>query len=239
MEIRTIVLLGMLAGPPAAPPLETHGTVRRLIQAHDLSAKVELAEVLREPHAHGIGSLSGLRGEITILDGTVWLSYPPALPSQRPAVISTKDSPESAAFLAVTHVPPDRWRKLRIEQQLSSDNLDAAIERLVADGGGGGRSFAFRIDGTFPSLTVATIDGRRLTPGDTSEASMKGANVLEQLGPVQATLVGFHSADGGGGFTHPGTRNHAHVIVPDKRATGHARAFTVLPGATLWFATTR
>ena len=62
------------------PPVTVHGSIGQLVRQRDTAPKVALAEVLRTPHTFGLGSLSDLRGEITIVDGTAWLSYPPAAP---------------------------------------------------------------------------------------------------------------------------------------------------------------
>ena len=64
----TIVASVALALVPAAP-IRTYGTIRQLIEQHDVAAKVTLSDVVGVPHVYGLGSLSHLRGEITILDG--------------------------------------------------------------------------------------------------------------------------------------------------------------------------
>ena len=63
--------------------MTVYGTIGQVVRQRDVTAKVELAEVLRTPHAFGLGSLSELRGEITIVDGIAWLSYPFDLPDLR------------------------------------------------------------------------------------------------------------------------------------------------------------
>src|SRR6187401_546445 len=77
------------------PQVTVYGTIGQVVRQRDVAAKVELAEVLRTPHAFALGSLSDLRGEITIVDGTVWLSYPPPAPSA-PAALRRSSSPRTA-----------------------------------------------------------------------------------------------------------------------------------------------
>lgn len=43
------------------PPVTTFGTIRQLVRERDAAPKVVLADVSRRPHAHGLGSISGLR----------------------------------------------------------------------------------------------------------------------------------------------------------------------------------
>ena len=177
--------------------------------------------MLREPHAQGLGSVSDLRGEITILDGEAWLSYPPVRDGDAPKVVASKDSREQAGFLVVTHMAPSRWRQVKTSTALSAEGLEAALRPLVAQSGLAGADLPFRIDGRFTSLTLAIVDGRK-------------ANYLQTETAVDGTLVGFLAAKDDERFTHAGTRVHVHAVVPSRRATGHAQAFTLAPGATVW-----
>ena len=216
------------------PPVTVYGTVGQLVGRHDAAAKVQLAEVLRTPHAFGLGSLSDLRGEITIADGTAWLSYPPAAPGGAPKVVGLTDSPERAGFLVTAHVDPSRWREVKMSAPISSDNLESILVKLVAQTGLGGVDLPFRIEGHFTALTIAITDGRKVPPGPTSEEALKRANHLQTEADVTATLIGFLAAKPDERFTHAGTRIHVHAIVSTLRMTGHAQAFTATAGAKLW-----
>ena len=216
------------------PPVTVYGTVRQLVGQHDTAAKVQLAEVLRTPHAFGLGSLSDLRGEITIADGTAWLSYPPAAPGGAPKVVVSSDSPERAGFLVAAHVDPGRWREVKMSAPISSDTLEPILVKLVAETGLGGVDLPFRIEGRFTTLTIAITDGRKVPPGPTSEGALKKANDLQTEADVTATLIGFLAAKPDERFTHARTRIHVHAIVSARHMTGHAQAFTAAAGAKLW-----
>jgi acetolactate decarboxylase len=229
-----LVVAGLAAAAVAATSaVETFGTIRQLVGERDSAPKVTLADVLRRPHAHGLGSLSGLRGEITILDGAAWLSYPPARDGAAPRVVTSPASREKAGFLVAAHVEPKQWQKIVIAGALSSENLETIVARTAVQLALGDIDVPFRIDGKFSTLTLAIADGRKLPPGATSPDAMQKANHLATETGVDGTLVGFLAARADERFTHPGTRVHAHAIVPSRRATGHARAFAMAPGATL------
>jgi hypothetical protein len=232
MALAGVAAIAAVVGAP--PSVSTFGTIRQLVRERDATPKVVLADVLRRPHAHGLGSISGLRGEITIVDGTAWLSYPPAAAGGAPKVVASKDSREQAGFLVATHYAPAQWRRVTVGEALTADNLEAALGRLIAQYGLAGTDVPFRIDGRLSTLTLAIVDGRKLPPGASSPDAMKQANYLRTEAGVDATLVGFFAAASDERFTHPGTRVHVHAVVPSRRATGHARAFVVAPGATLW-----
>jgi len=235
---RVAIVAALLAGGAAAasapPTVATFGTIRRLVRERDATPKVVLADVLRLPHTHALGSISDLRGEITILDGTAWLSYPPARTGGRPKVVVSTDSREQAGFLVAAQVAPGQWRKAKVGEALSSDGLEAALRGRIEQAGLGGADVPFRIDGRFSTLTLAIVDGRLLPAGARTPEAIKQANRLDQHSDVDGTLIGFFAAAADERFTHPDSRVHVHAVVTSARATGHARTFTLAPGATLW-----
>ena len=229
------------AGPGTAgvPEVETFGTIAQLVRDHDAGAKVDLASVTRRPHAYAVGSLENLRGEITIVDGEVWLSYPPARPGAAVRVVKTAGGNEAAAFLVATHADERAdWTAIDLPDGLASRDAAARLARWARErglGGPDGRPVPFRLDGELTSLTLAIVDGRLVPPGPGTEESMKRAQVIETHARARGTLVGFCSfAPAGSTFTIPGQPCHVHAVLPEERATGHAQDFVVAPGATLW-----
>jgi len=222
------------------PQVTVYGTIGQVVRQRDVAAKVELAEVLRTPHAFALGSLSDLRGEITIVDGTAWLSYPPDPPDPRsgpgaPAqVVASPDISERAGFLVAAHVDPERWREVKLSAPITSDNLESVLVKLTAETGIGGVDLPFRIEGRFATLTLATVDGRKLPEGPSSAEALKKANHVQTETDVNATLVGFLAAKPDERFTHPGKRIHVHAVVEARRMTGHAQAFKAPAGVRLW-----
>lgn len=230
-----------VAPAPVTPPIETYGTVKWLTERHDVGPKVELGKLLAEPHAHGLGSLGDLRGEITIVDGVAWLAYPPSPPGARsgiPRVVSGSGGNERAAFLVATHVAPARWRKVTLPGALSSHDLEKMLAHLQGldhrAKDGAAVSFPFRIDGRFTDITLAIIDGRLLPAGSNGERSMEKANVVQKLASAEGTLIGFFSTADDAAFDHAGEHAHVHAVLPRIKATGHAQAFHLAPGATVF-----
>ena len=234
----TLLVVGIAAsvalGLSASPSIRTFGTLRELVEQHDAVAKVALGDVVSLPNTYGLGSLSQLRGEITILDGETWVSYRPVLAGDAPRVVSGADVGEEAGFLVTAHVAPERWRQSTIDVPFSSEDLEPVLQKLVAANGLGGVDLPFRIEGRFQTLTLAIIDGRKLPHGPVSPDQMKKASYLQTEKSVNATLVGFMAAQADGRFTQAGTRIHVHAVVPSRRATGHAETFAAASGATLW-----
>jgi len=50
------------------------GEMRRMFTARDIGPNVDLAEVNKEPHLYALGPLAGLKGEVTVADGQVFVS---------------------------------------------------------------------------------------------------------------------------------------------------------------------
>lgn len=226
-------------GAARLPEVETFGSVAQLVRDRDVSAKVDLASVTRIPHAYALGFLEDLRGEITIVDGSVWLSYPPARPGAAVKVETAASANEAAAFLVATHADERAdWTAIELPDGLASREAAARLAKWARErglGGPEGRPVPFRLDGAFTSLTLAIVDGRLVPPGPGTEESVKKAQVIETRARGRGTLVGFCSfAPAGSAFTHGGQPCHVHAVLPEERAAGHAQDFVVAPGATLW-----
>src|SRR5262249_24234529 len=68
---------GGASPPPGAEPynIETFGAFRDLMLRGDFSPKVALGSVMMRAPSTGVGAVSGARGEITILDAKLIVSY--------------------------------------------------------------------------------------------------------------------------------------------------------------------
>ena len=56
--------------------VSVHGNFKQMVHAGDTSGKVALAPAARTTGTYGVGALAGLRGEILIWDGTVFVTLP-------------------------------------------------------------------------------------------------------------------------------------------------------------------
>jgi len=193
---------------------------------------VTLADALSQPHAYAVGALAGLAGEITILDGEVWIARP------RGTVLHvdgpTTDSADSAAMLTVAHV--HRWDEIKIDEALSGDDL----ERFVADQARGRgldlkRPFPFLIEGQVTDLQTHVINGAcPMKPGVRLASDQQPWRFQLEL-PDDARIVGFYAANSVGKLTHPGTSVHAHALFKVKgvTVTAHVERVAIAAGATL------
>jgi alpha-acetolactate decarboxylase len=218
------------ATAPGLPDVRVWGSLRAIMHEGKTGPQVSLAEAITgTPHVYGVGALSSLRGEVTIIDGTVWLAHS----DDRGGVRVGKgiSSAESATLLVAAQVRG--WRDLPISAQIAPDDLDDRIEAMARDSGiDVDRPFPLLVEGRFLDADWHVLDGRRIAPGgghdDHARNSIKGT-----IRNGTGVLVGFFSKQHQGVFTHMGQRTHFHLLTSDHATMGHADRVGVHAGSTL------
>jgi len=213
------------------PETEIFGTLISVFQDGDFSANADLSEQGVAANSVGIGAISGLRGEVTILNGETWLSYPDGEDAIR---VTHGNAPEEeAAMLFVSEVSD--WVEFTLDQDTSYTEFTDAMTSLLAEANWpDDGALPFTISGNILSVDWHVIDGSRLpndrpaTHEDHDEAAVSG--VLELGDP---TLVGFYSTQHGGIITHGGVRLHTHVIDAERQITGHVEDALIGAGSIL------
>jgi hypothetical protein len=179
-------------------------------------AHVSLSHALRRPHTYAVGVLSGLRGEVTVLDGDIWLAYDAADRNPRGGAVQRSD--EHAALLVAATV--DRWREVPLRTAIDAGELDRRLEELATAAGLElDRPLPVRIEGRFTRLRWSARPGG------------KTALVPEATG----TLVGFFSRRHRGVFTPHSSSTHLHMVLAPLNLSGHVERVTVEPGAKVYF----
>jgi hypothetical protein len=189
---------------------------------------VQLSDVPSGPNVIGIGSLSGLRGEIAIVHGAPWLSY--ALPGGgvRPGRFGVGD--EAATFLAVADVPA--WQSQTFDAEIAFEALPAELERRAVQAGlDTGEPIPLLVEGSFSSLELNVVNGPALGDRTPTDQHLAEVAIRSQLPEATGTLVGFIASRGGERLIHAGKRMHLHVVVPATALVGHVDSVRVLPGS--------
>ena len=202
------------------------GTLRQVLREGDYSAKVQLADVADLPGMHGIGALADLAGEVSVVDGEVWVAR------VRDGVLETTRAPSAghaAAFLVLARV--ERWSELSLESPLDLEGLEALLEQAAGDPAlAVGDSWPFLVDVSDARVEAHVLQGG--CPMAEDERLRKEPHRFELAGPVQ--LVGFFSRLPAGQITHHGSRIHLHVIAREPVArTGHVDAARLGAGSVL------
>ncbi len=198
--------------------VQVHGTLRAMMHEGKTGAVVTLDAMLPNPRMYAVGALADLAGEITMIGGTVYLSYPVGAQETRTETLAASDA--GAALLVAAEV--SQWLAVTIKDPIRFEDLDDTIEELAAAAGTSldGR-FPFLLEGDFEDLQWHVIDGSRLATGGTSHQDHLAASIKTRRQRASARLIGFYSQNDQGVFTHMGSRTHLHCVLDEPLATGH------------------
>lgn len=217
---------GPAPGAPAAVQVRSFGALRAIMHEGQTGPAVRIGDVVPGPRAFGIGALSGLRGEVTVVDDAIWTSYArdDGTLDVRPA-----GAEEEATLFVVANVA--RWQEATLDADVPDGQIDARIEALLRERGLDTEgAVPVQVRGGFRDLRWHVVDGKKLTPGaghtDHVRASVSGA-----LPAAEGVLVGFFSKHHHGVFTHMGSNTHFHVVLPERPLMGHVDGVTLARGA--------
>ena len=212
--------------------VQVHGALRAMFHEGQTGAMVTLDTMLPNPHLYAVGALADLSGEITIIGGKAYLSYPGGEEDTRTE--TTSQSNAGATLLVAAEV--SAWHSIITENPICFENLDEAIGKLAASAGMNlDERFPFLLEGDFEDLQWHVIDGSRLVSGGTSHQDHLAASSKARLDRASATLVGFYSAGDQGVFTHMGSRTHIHCVFDRPLASGHVDSVTIPAGTVVQF----
>lgn len=211
--------------------LTTYGSLSDLMQHGKTSPAVWLRKMTDDPSLVGIGSLSGLRGEVAVLDGGVWLGYSTDATSSHGRALSGAD--ETAAFLAVASVP--EWQTFTLATAVIHLDLDRRLEKLARDAGLDARGpIPVVVTGRFENLHFHVADGRGMPENQpVSEKELLASSSKATREDAKGVLVGFFSTSAQPAILHPGEHHHLHVIIQEKPEIGHVDRVNLTVGTTV------
>ena len=227
--ILTALLVCACAGRPAPPSVRVWGALHAIMAEGKTEATVALTDVVPGPHTYALGALSGLRGEILVLDDRAMASV--ADGGHVGLDLDARD--EKATLLVAAHV--DGWTRVPVTADIPAADLDARIEKLAAAAGvDTARPFPFRVEGRLLDLSWHVLDGSRLPPTATHDERMHAA--LRGTAPsAEGSALGFYSTEHVGVFTHMGRRSHVHAWLPAEGIMGHCDQVGIAAGSVLLF----
>jgi acetolactate decarboxylase len=212
--------------------VQSFGELRKIMHQGQTGPVFRVRDANAAPHAFAIGALSGLRGEVTILDGETWLAYPDGAHAR---VLRDPGTSEEATLFVLARVPA--WRAVGVAARVPFDRLDDFIEETAAASGiDVSKPFPVRIEGPLVFARWHVVDGSRMGTGDSSHADHVRTAVTGRLEGVDAQLVGFFARSAQGVYTHVGQRTHFHLIDRASDTMGHVDEVEIGAGARVLFA---
>jgi hypothetical protein len=199
---------------------------QRTVLAGDLSSRVSLERLAGLAHLYSVGPAAGLRGEITIVDGRIYVSR-----VEDGGVVVDRTFRHEAPFLVWAQV--GRWRDVAVAETVVDR---PGLENLVMEqahmlGVAAGRPFAFLLGGVPARVSLHVLDRRDDRPHSREiHDQIKVSFTIERRA---VDIVGFCSARHAGVFVPVGHRVHMHVCTRDERMAGHVDDLRLDPGMTL------
>ncbi len=209
--------------------IERWGSLREALRDGQDQARVAVADVARK-NIYALGALDGLRGEITVVDGEVWISE-----GHVKNPVTTRGTATSANATVLFAAEVREWREFVVDKAVDPSELDAYIARQAeAAGLDTTKPFPFLVEGGLQHLEMHVIAGecpmraRMLRQPMTSPAYQLHAD------STKGRLVGIYATDSSGILCHMGSKTHVHALLErDGGMTGHAETVGLAAGAVL------
>ena len=176
-----------------------------------------------------VGALTGLRGEVTVIDKEVIISYGGGSCADCPP-----KSEEETTLLATASV--SRWSDpIALPGTLSGPDLEKFIlDQATMMGLAAGEPFPFRLQGTLVKAGMHVAKGPN--PAFTGHGSTQTMAVMDvvESAAIGGEVIGFHSGEKlEGVISHPGERFHFHFVNAAHTATAHIDSFGMAQGSQL------
>lgn len=231
---QVLALLQMLSLPALAAPsyeVEFRGSQRDVVHGIDLSDHVAVAPIVARPHLYAVGPLSGLKGEISIIDSEAWIATVTAQTTDAPHPRVEVNSKVGAPFLVWAEVP--RWDTIPLTQEvIGLKGLQEVVERVAKESGiDTSRPFPFRLKAT---MTARYHVLNRTDQGPHGPQEHERIKVKFDMERESAELVGFWSDQHQGVFTSQNSHIHVHILSEDHKKSGHLDDVTIDSSAVLF-----
>lgn len=201
-------------------PVYATGAMRNTMFNGQLAGLISM-DSLAVPGTFGIGPLEYLRGEVLVLDGSVYTSTV----SSAGSMLVVKDEAGKAPFFV--HQRVKEWQDVQLPDSVTDL---AGLDRFLTDRYADLKvPFAFRLSGPFDHVAIHIVDvplGTRIAGPDDAHRDNKHF----QMTGTQAEALGFFSTAHKAVFTHHDTNIHVHAITAERDWMGHVEALRFVPG---------
>lgn len=213
---------------PLVSGVQHFGPMREVMREGKTQSRVRLSDAIAKPHAFAVGALEGLAGEVTIIDGEVWVSR---VASDGTLSITGPEAVDgdAATLMSISYVA--KWNATRIESACAGNELELLIEEFARSVGiDTTKPFPFKIEGELKSLNLHVINGYCPIASDPATQARKPWRNPD-FENANVTIVGFYAPNAVAVMTHHGTAIHAHALgdADGTQIMGHIDNVTVEP----------
>lgn len=233
-----MALAGALPAPAQThqPPVSTeypfgfkaYGVFSRMITQRNYLPVVALKDAADGRATDAVGAVSGLRGEISMIEGRLIVSYGVDCGAACPPAAG-----ETATLLATASA--QHWQAVTIDKELDARATETFIrEQAKASGLDINKPFPFRIAGAITDFVMhvnAAPNPRFKGHGSFDEMAVTG---LAKGPRLAGSVVGFYAPPPLQGIiTHGGDFFHAHYVDEQRTTTAHLDTYGVAASSTL------
>ena len=214
----SLIWLFALQGPPS---VKVAGSMRKVMQQHDLSAAISIDTLVqRQKNIFGLGPAENLEGEILIIDGRAYATH-----IEGGEISNYKDQPIRAAFLAYAQV--NRWLPVTITTPIENMNeLEEFLSNKITEKKWTG-AIPFQIKSKNAVITSHIIDWKagEIHRMDNHKQFAKNLTIANE----EVMMFGFYSTEHAGIIIHHTSRVHIHVWQARTQHVSHVEQLK-LPG---------
>lgn len=198
--------------------VQSVSAMKNVMWKGELDAKVKL-DSLNKNGLYGIGPLEGLRGEISILDGQVYVS---TIKDNKQMQVEVKPDAGAAFFV---YANAKKFKSVKLSDDVT--NLKQ-LNRFLSENHNTDDAYVFKLEGEIESGKIHVQN----LPPNTEVSSPKEAHqgqVNFELNKTKVKMIGFYSNSAKGIYTHHDTNIHVHLLSEDKTIMGHCDAVSFNP----------
>ena len=197
--------------------IESYGHYKKMIHMKNTDGVIGIKKAIASKNTYAVGAIQKGMGEITVLNGKVYLDYGKDGIGN---ALNTIPEHEKAVLLATTTV--EKWQSVNFSSSMQKEDLFKAIlTKAKKHGLNIDKPFPFLLEGGFKELKIHVINGQnpKFEGHGGKEKMFKMATDIKTH--QMATVVGFYSASNQGVYTHPNESWHLHTIIEDQNISAH------------------
>jgi acetolactate decarboxylase len=207
---------------------KAYGVFRTMITERNYRPVIRLKEAFAAA-TDAVGAVSGLRGEISMIEGRPIVTYGADCAKACPSAVT-----ETATLLATASV--QNWRAVPIDKDLDAKAAETFVrEQAKANGLDESKPFPFRVRGAITNFVMhvnAAPNPRFSGHGSFDEMAITG---LAKGPRLAGYVVGFYAPPAlQGVITHMGDFFHSHYVDEQRKTTAHLDTFGIAAGSTLF-----
>ncbi|MEX2380333.1 MAG: acetolactate decarboxylase [Vicingaceae bacterium] len=200
------------------------GEMKQVMMGKDWSDHIAWDSIAQE-NLYALAPLSGLKGEVTIIDGKLYSSR---LNEKEKVEVEINKTDLSSPFAVYAHILV--WVTTIINTPISNqEELFAQLKKLSIEKGLKlSTAFPIRLIGSFDKIDYHIINAKEkegaIRHGHEAHKKMQSHFSLQK---VEGEILAFYSQKHQGIFTHKGSFFHLHFIDNEEQNMGHVDGFTL------------